>query len=290
MPEERWGLLLLDKPVGLTSHTAIRRAGRALGIKKTGHAGTLDPLASGLMLVGLGRGTRLLEFLVGLPKCYTAKIKLGVATDTLDREGIVTEEAPFGIVTEDAINEALKGFVGEIEQIPPIHSAIKKDGVPLHRRARRGEEVVPEPRRVTIHSISLKKIALPYIELEANVSSGTYIRSLARDIGEELGTKAALWELRRTSCGPFGIDDSVTIEDLENGAVGGILPPEKMVPMLPSTAIDSDDAKAIATGAAIDAPGQAEEGSRYALFNREGNLLAVARVKDGKFKPRKVFI
>ena len=181
-------------------------------------------------------------------------------------------------------------FIGEIEQIPPVHSAIKKDGVPLHRRVRRGEEVVPEPRRVTIHALNLTAFDLPYIEVEAEVSSGTYIRSLARDIGEKLETKAALWELRRTSCGPFKVDDSATIDDLESGLKRGILEPESMVAMLPSSTIGDKEAKAISTGTAIDAPKEAGDGCQFALLGEAGNLLAVARVEDGKFKPRKVFI
>lgn len=284
------GLLLLDKPSGITSHTAVRRAARTLGTARAGHAGTLDPLASGLLLVGIGNATRLLEFLVGLDKTYRAVIRLGETRDTLDREGKILETRPADGVTPERVAAALAAFRGEIDQLPPIHSAIKDRGVPLHRRARRGEEVTAPMRRVRIDRIELLGIDGPELTVDVACSSGTYIRSLARDVGERLGTGACLWELRRTACGPFPVEDAVTLERLEAegaAAAARLLPAERMTEGLPRRVLDGAQKNAAAHGMKI--PDTGSEGEEVALFGEDGTLLALAVRREGFLCPRKVF-
>jgi tRNA pseudouridine55 synthase len=284
------GLLLLDKPTGITSHTAVRRAARLLGGARTGHAGTLDPLASGLLLVGLGNATRLLEFLVGLDKTYRAVIRLGEMRDTLDREGKILETRPVEGVTPGRVAETLGAFRGEIEQLPPLHSAIKDRGVPLHRRVRRGEEVTVSPRRVRIDRIDLLGLDGPELSVEVACSSGTYIRSLARDIGERLGTGACLWELRRTACGPFSVEDAVTLEQLDAEgprAASRLLPAERMAEGLPRRVLDDARKNAASHGMKIADDGP--EGEETALFGEDGALVALAVRRQGFLCPRKVF-
>ncbi len=286
------GLLLLDKPVGITSHTAVRRAARALGIKRAGHAGTLDPLASGLLLVGVGKATRLLELLVGGDKRYLARVKLGEVRDTLDREGALLEERPVGDFTRGEVEEALAALAGEIDQVPPVYSAIKKDGVPLHRRARRGEEVTPAPRRVTIYEIRLEMLELPWVELFVHCSSGTYVRSIARDLGEKLDTGGALFELRRLSSGAFRVEEALSLEQIEaegEDAKRHLLPPLRMAGELPSRLLTEEEARRVAHGGALADDGDSE-GEELVLLDPGGELLALARRGEGIVKPRKVFL
>jgi tRNA pseudouridine55 synthase len=288
------GFLLLDKPEGLTSHTAIRRASAALGADKAGHAGTLDPLATGLMLVGLGRGSRLLENLVGCGKTYLATLRLGEVRDTLDREGAVVETRPVPDLTRETVGNALSAFRGEITQIPPQHSAIKVGGVPLHRRTRRGEDVEPPPRTVTISELELLSMELPELRLKISCSSGTYVRSLARDLGEALGCGACLWELRRVACGPFRVEDAVTLAELqERGAAAWdkVLPVERMVEGLPCRRLSPEELEKIRHGIALplDEANPAPEGD-LALFAPDGSLAAIGHAVNALLRPRKVFL
>jgi tRNA pseudouridine55 synthase len=286
------GLLLLDKPIGLTSHTAVRKAARLLGAEKAGHAGTLDPMASGLMLVGLGKATRLLEYLVGCSKTYRAVIRLGMTTDTLDQEGAVTSEKEVGDISAEEVEKALAPFRGRISQIPPVYSAIKSEGVPLYRRARRGEEVTPPPREVEILRLDLLEWENPFLKIEVECSSGTYIRSLARDIGEALRTGGVLWELRRLSCGPFRVVDAVTFDDLAERyeeSYGAILEPSKMVLGLPKIAVSEAELPALGKGQSIKA-GEIPQSSPVALIGPDGNLVAIADAEGQTLSPRKVFL
>ncbi len=298
--QEPWGLLLLDKPAGMSSHTAINRAVRALSMKKAGHAGTLDPMATGLMLVGIGRATRLLEHLVGCSKTYDATVKLGVSTDTLDREGEVLGEHDASGVSRAEVERVLSTLSGELEQVPPSHSAIKIGGVPLYKRARRGEAVEAPPRRVTVHSIELVEFTPPFVRLIIDCSSGTYIRSIARDMGDALGVGAALWELRRTRCGQFDVEQAVTLDELQGDEavenVARLLPPARMVETLGRVTLDEEARAAFANGIAIDVqsldPAEVsslENADEAAVFSAGEELLGIARIAEGKLKPRKVF-
>lgn len=288
--EEPFGLLLLDKPVGLTSHSAVRRAARLLGVQKAGHAGTLDPLASGLLLVGLGRATRLLEYLVGHDKAYRARVRLGEVRDTLDREGQVLETHPVEGVTPPRVQAALAGLRGTVLQVPPLHCAIKMNGQPLYRRVRRGEAVSPPPREVEITRLELALWESPDLVLDISCSSGTYVRSVARDLGQALGTGAVLWELARTRSGPFRLEEAVTLEALEAAGAGRwglVLPAERMVHGLPRLALSESEARALTSGRALPRAGGSVAGD-VAVFDEAGLLLAVARFEGEELKPVKV--
>jgi tRNA pseudouridine55 synthase len=210
------GLIVVDKPAGITSHDVVDRIRKAYGLKKVGHGGTLDPAATGVLLVGLGKGTRLLHFLVGLPKTYVAEVAFGVTTTTLDAEGEVTGTRPCDF-DRARLDEAAAAFTGEITQVPPMFSAVKVGGEPLYKAARRGEEVTRPPRHVTIHQLDVTWFdpARFRAGLEVRCSSGTYIRTLAADLGERLGCGAHLASLRRTAVGSFTESEALSLEQIE---------------------------------------------------------------------------
>ncbi len=207
------GMLNIDKPAGLTSHDVVNRVRRVAGLRRVGHAGTLDPLATGVLLVCLGRATRLVEYLVGQPKTYEVMIRLGQNTDTYDAEGAVVAERPCHF-TPDDLTTALAQFRGPIQQIPPLYSAIKKEGQPLYKLARQGKEVEIEARAVTIYELEQLAFDLPLLTLRIVCSSGTYIRSLAHDLGEVLGCGGHVAALRRTAVGEFTLDTAVPLGTL----------------------------------------------------------------------------
>ena len=208
-------VLLINKPSGPTSHDMIYRVRRATGIKKVGHAGTLDPFAEGLLIILVGRdATKRQSGFMGLDKEYEATIRLGIETDTYDREGKVIDEYWGGWPTEEKIKKALEGFVGEQMQMPPAFSAKKIKGKKAYDLARKGEEVILQPVRVVIHSLEVISYDSPMLKIRTRVSSGTYIRSLAHDIGASLGTGAHLTELRRTSIGGYSLKDTIDTKGL----------------------------------------------------------------------------
>lgn len=283
------GLLVVRKPPGPTSHTTVARIRRALGADKAGHAGTLDPFASGVLLVGLGRATRLLEYLVGHPKTYRARVRLGEERDTLDRTGELLCSAPVPPLGLAELEALLARFRGRITQIPPAHSAIKVGGETLYRKARRGEAVSPPPRTVEIHRLDVLAWTPPELELEVECSAGTYIRSLARDIGAAVGCGAVLWDLVRTRSGPFGLDEAVDLEEAERlgpDAWDRVLPPERMVAALPRADVGPAEAQRILHGTAV--PWQGSDARALAVFGPGGDLVAVACAKEGRLHPRKV--
>jgi len=215
------GILNINKPRGMASFAVISLVRRLTGVRRAGHAGTLDPNAEGVLPVCLGQATRVIEHLVDAPKTYLAVIRLGTTTDTFDGEGRVLRTAdPSGVRLED-IEAALPRFVGEIEQVPPMYSAIKHQGQPLYRYAREGREIEREPRRVVIHRLRLLRYEPPDIEVELSCGRGAYVRTLAHDLGEQLGCGAYLERLVRTASGPFVIDDAVTPDELRRAAEDG---------------------------------------------------------------------
>lgn len=242
------GLLNINKPKGITSHDVVVRARRLAGQRKVGHAGTLDPLATGVLLVCLGQATRLIEYLIADRKHYRATIRFGLSTDTLDAEGqLISQNDPSGL-SEAHLRELLPTFLGEIEQIPPLFSALKRGGRPLYQRARAGEAVEVEPRRVTIHALTWVDWQPPDLALDITCSSGTYIRSLARDLGEAAGVGAHLAELIRTASGRWQLAEAVPLEQLESEAAQGeaiwdkyLHPPDQAVVHLPQVTL-SDEA------------------------------------------------
>jgi len=291
-PGSRWGLLVLDKPKGITSHTAARRVQRLLGASRAGHAGTLDPLATGVLLVGLGKATRLLEYLVGHDKAYRAVIRLGEVRDTLDREGRVVETRAVPPLSTADLEATLARFRGELDQVPPVHSAIKVGGVALHRRVRQGQVVEPAARRVVIRRLDLVGRHGDDLTVEVECGSGTYVRSLARDLGEALGTGATLWELARLRSGPFSLDDAATLADLEaegEEAWTRVLPAAEMVRGLQAVTLSEPEAALLRTGRAVERTGL-PEGRDLAAFDESGTLTAVVRAEADILRPAKVFL
>jgi tRNA pseudouridine55 synthase len=209
------GIILSDKAEGETSFDVVRRFKRILNLKKIGHAGTLDPFATGLLIILIGQGTKLSPYLMAGRKKYLATIEMGVETDTLDPTGRVVRELPVPELEWKEASENIKEFIGEIEQVPPIFSAVNYNGERAYKLARRGVDVKLKKRKVTIYSIEINDIELPYIILEICCSGGTYIRSLASEIGLKLGTVAHLKKLRRISSGPFCVDGAVRSKDVE---------------------------------------------------------------------------
>lgn len=215
------GFVIIDKPPGITSHDVVSRVRRICGTRRVGHTGTLDPFATGVLPVAVNDGTKTIPFLDEGLKEYAALLRLGVKTDTLDMTGQVLHEADAMAVSQDRLTAVVQSFVGDISQVPPMYSAIKRDGQPLYKLARKGQEVEREPRRVRIDTLEILSVSLPLVTLRVICSRGTYVRSLADDIGADLGCGAALQELRRTASGPFDIASSVTLEVLEEAVREG---------------------------------------------------------------------
>lgn len=217
------GILNVNKPAGWTSHDVVAWLRHLLHVKRVGHAGTLDPLATGVLLVCVGQATRVAEYLMASPKSYQGRIQLGVVTDTYDVEGTILARHPVPELTRAALQDVLACFVGRILQTPPAFSAIKQDGISLHRLARRGQAVAPAPRPVTIHRIALLSWEPPFLEVAVDCDPGTYIRSLAHDVGQALGCGAALAGLIRTRSGAFTLADAATVEELAAAAAAGTI-------------------------------------------------------------------
>ena len=209
------GFVVIDKPAGITSHDVVSRVRRILGTRKVGHTGTLDPFATGVLPVAVNEGTKAIPFLDEGVKCYEAVMQLGVATDTLDMTGAVIRTADWLAVTKEKVESVLKQFTGHLSQIPPMYSAIKRDGQPLYKLARQGQVVERAAREIDIYSLELLSFALPFVSFRVACSRGTYVRTLADDMGEILDCGAALKELRRIASGPFNITTAVSLEGLE---------------------------------------------------------------------------
>ena len=281
------GLLIIDKPVGPTSHDVVARVRRAAGLKRVGHAGTLDPLASGLMLVCLGPAARFVEYLVGLDKVYETTVRLGQATTTYDAEGDVTAERPVD-VTAGQIAAALAAFRGPIRQQPPVFSAVKQDGQPLYKRARRGEAVSAPLREVVIHALDLLDFAPPLLRLRVACSSGTYIRSLAHDLGAALGCGGHVAALRRTAVGRFILADAVPLDALTPENVAGhLLPTKAAVAHLPRLDVDESDGARLVMGQRLPAAPGAAPGT-MAAFGPDGQFLGVVEIDGDVIRPRKM--
>lgn len=296
------GLLLIDKPAGLTSHDVVRRVRHLFRTRRVGHAGTLDPLATGVLPVALGSATKLLQFLLTSDKSYRATLQLGVTTDTLDAEGTVTGEFPVPPLSREDIEAALQPFRGEIEQLPPMFSALKQNGVPLYRLARQGREVPRTPRRVTIRRLALCDREETRIRIEVDCTKGTYIRSLAADIGEQLGCGAHILHLQRRRCGVYHIDECLTLDELSalERPAEYLLSPAEALRDYPAVELRADAAEALRHGippvsAAVDSTIPLTEGALVRL-QAGRRLLAVARFapqrardQRGDFELQRVF-
>ena len=281
------GILLLDKPVGPTSHDAVARVRRAAGLRRVGHAGTLDPLADGLLVLGLGPAARFLEYLVGLDKTYETTVRLGQATTTYDAEGEVTAEHPVS-VSAAQLTAALDAFRGPIRQRRPSHSAVKRDGRPLYESARRGEMIDLPQRDVVIHALDLLAFDPPLVTLRVACSSGTYIRSLAHDLGAALGCGGHVAALRRTAVGVFSVDGAVPLDTLTPESVAAaLLPPAAAVAHLPRLEVDESEATRLSLGQRLAAPPDALAGNA-AAFGPDGRFLGVVEVDGDVIRPRKM--
>lgn len=280
----------VDKPVGPTSHDVVAFARRALGTRRVGHTGTLDPFASGLLLLCVGPATRISEYLTGLDKEYEATARLGRTTTTDDLQGDVVAETDGWAALGDAqIRAALEGLRGTLDQVPPQFSAKKVDGEAMHRRARRGEHVELPPARVTVYEMEVQDVSLPNVRFRVRCSSGTYVRALARDLGAALGVGAHLTELRRTAIGALSVANAVPMATLENeDEVRRVrLSPLEALGHLPVWEVDDAVRARLAHGQRIPHP----EGAEGALVRvaTEGDLVAVGTTVDGVFRPAKVF-
>lgn len=287
------GVLPVDKPTGPTSHDLVARTRRALGMRRIGHTGTLDPFASGLLLLCLGPATRLAEYLTALPKTYRAVMRLGAATDTDDLTGdIIHESEEWRALAGSDVRAALGGQLGTIEQLPPLFSAKKVAGERMYAAARRGEAPERTPAEVTVHRIEVVAIRLPEVEFEVECSSGTYIRAIARDAGDALGVGAHLRALRRTRIGEHEVDGALAAGELDDtGQVRrALLSPLEAVAHLPRVVLDANGVREISHGRSISTSAAAPPpGHPVALSTPEGELLAVGEVDGDVIRPRKVF-
>ncbi len=275
------GILVIDKPIGLTSHDVVQRVRRWAGQRRVGHLGTLDPLATGVLPIALGEATKLSQLLTHGDKVYRGQICLGVETTTYDREGEARDRHAGELPGKDQVAKALTHFEGEIRQVPPPYSAVKRGGEAAYVRARRGEEVELEARTVTLYRVALLGYEPPILEVEVHCTAGTYLRSLAHDLGKLLCTGAHLHELCRLKSGPFTIEQSVKLEDLpERGQ-------ERVIPMaaatgLPSLEVDSRIARRLGQGIQVGRPelrGAPVEGTVQLLH--QGRLVALAELHRG---------
>jgi tRNA pseudouridine55 synthase len=277
------GLVVVDKPAGMTSHDVVARVRRLAGTRKVGHAGTLDPMATGVLVLGVNRATRLLGHLMLTEKAYDATIRLGVATTTDDAEGEVLATASTEGLDEASIRNALARFVGEIDQVPTAVSAIKVDGKRAYQRVREGEDVELKPRRVTVHELAVHDVSGPDVRISVRCSSGTYIRAIARDAGAALGVGGHLTGLRRTAVGGFGLDEARTLEEL--GDEFTMLPIAEAARRSFDT-VDLDEAHAndvrFGRSLDLDLPGLtavfAPEGEFLALYEPRGDVARAVAV------------
>ena len=291
------GFLVLDKPVGPTSTQALGRARRALGAAKAGHCGTLDPLASGVLVIAFGEATKLVDHVMDGAKRYAFEVAWGEERSTDDLEGEVTARSDMRPARE-AILAALPAFLGEIEQVPPPYSAIKQDGVPAYRRARAGEDFSLPARRVRIDAFELVEIVSPdRARFEVACGKGTYVRSLGRDLARRLGTCGHLVALRRLEVGPFDLSRGISLETLEAPGYkprAHLLPVETALDDIPALAVTGAEADAIRHGRAVQLPRAALQLSalppgRVVAVLEAGTLVALARIEDGQARPLRVF-
>jgi tRNA pseudouridine55 synthase len=285
------GLLVVNKPSGKSSHGVVYAVRKLTGEKRVGHAGTLDPLATGVLVVCLGQAVRVSEYLISHDKKYRARVRLGVETDTYDAMGEIVARREVDVAPSD-IATALQSFIGKIAQIPPAHSAIQRDGVRAYTLARQGVAVELAPREVEVYAVELRRIENDEVEFDVYCSKGTYIRSLAHDLGAQLGTGAHLSALTRLVSGPFTLEQSLTLEEIERAVAQGtlaqyLLPLDLALREFDAVNLDSTEARAIQQGRFIPARGDLTPLVR--AYDEAGKLIALLERADSLLKPRKVF-
>jgi len=282
------GFLVVDKPGGMTSHDVVARVRRATDVKRVGHAGTLDPMATGVLVVGIGAVTRLIRFIQDQPKEYVATAQFGVATDTLDAEGGILDRVEMSFTTEE-MEAVARRFTGDIMQVPPMVSALKHEGRRLYDLAREGKTVEREPRPVTVHELEILAVGSgPYPEVEFRVvcSSGTYVRTLADDMGRALGGHAHLTALRRTRVGSLGLDRAVTVDGLDAWKDHLISPADALAD-LPGITVEKETAWAVRQGAPLlgDAARAGPADEPYRVLDEAGELLAIYERRGERAAP-----
>jgi tRNA pseudouridine55 synthase len=286
----RDGLIVVDKPGGMTSHDVVARIRRLAGTRRVGHGGTLDPMATGVLVIGVNRATRLLTYVIGSQKCYTATIRLGESTVTDDAEGDVTARASTAGVADAVVRAGLAAQAGEIDQVPSAVSAIKVNGQRAYKRVRDGEDVELPARRVTVHRLAVLDIRRPAgldvvdVDIDVTCSSGTYIRAIARDLGAVLGVGGHLTALRRTAVGGLGLAEASTLAELEERApdVVGLPMAEAARRAFPRRDATPEEASVLSHGGPLGPVGI--EGP-YAVFDPAGELLAIVSERGGRAKP-----
>jgi tRNA pseudouridine55 synthase len=283
------GVLPVDKPEGPSSHDVVGLARRALQTRRIGHTGTLDPFASGLLLLCIGTATRIAEYLSGLDKRYHASVRLGVTTDTDDLTGEIMSRRDPSAVTADAIEAALAGLRGDVFQTPPRYSAKKRAGVRAYAAARAGRAVELEPVAVRIDALTIARYEPPELELDVACGSGTYIRAIARDLGDALGVGGHLTALRRTAVGRFNVESAVRVDELDDAqrVRAALLTPAAALAHLPAVALDEREVVDVRHGRRVRTTlADAEP----VVFLGAGSLIAVGAVEGGLIRPRKVFL
>ncbi len=285
------GVLVVDKPKGITSFDVVREVRRALGVKKVGHTGTLDPMATGVLPICIGDGTKIAQFITEATKAYDATIKLGSTTDTLDAEGKVLETRPVPAITRELLEAAFAKFRGPIHQVPPMYSAIKIGGKRLYELARAGEEIERQPRPVTVYELTLRDFSADEVQLSVTCSKGFFVRTLAADLGEVLGCGAHLSALRRTHSGPFTLAQAMPLADVvaQGAAVAprlvGLSESLKDVPALHLTEVEAGRAR---HGGVVEVAPTVL--GLHRVFDPGGKLLALADVVKGRLVYRRVLL
>ena len=290
-PRKAWrvvnGVLLLDKPPGVSSNRALQSARRLFGAAKAGHTGTLDPCATGLLVVLFGEATKFAGALLGADKIYDATVRLGVTTSTGDAEGEILSTCDPD-VSREAVDRAVASFVGEIDQVPPRHSALKRDGKPYYAYARAGQEIERQPRKVTVHRLDVRSFDGRTVELAAHVGTGTYVRTLAEDIGAKLGCGGHLAALRRTQVGPFRLADALTLADLEakspDARPGSLRALDELLVGLPQIVLAQSASLRFMQGQAVEHSAEAIEG-HVRVYGPDGAFLGRGRAADRRLHP-----
>lgn len=293
------GALVVDKPVGMTSHDVVQAIRNGTGLRRAGHTGTLDPRASGVLVILVGPAVRLSEYVSASDKRYQAIIRLGGTTDTFDAEGKFTPTKDPVNVTEAEFEEALKTFVGEIEQVPPAHSAVKVGGRKAYEMARKGEEVELEPRKITVHHLEVLEWTPPEVVIDVHCSSGTYVRSLANDLGKKLGCGAYLVGLRRTKSGKFTLRDATPLRKLQEAFNAGnwyqfLIPAAEALGDWPSVELNPDEVEGVRHGHRVKAKEADTVNEKVRGISTQGELVALMELTiqaDGskEWQPKKVF-
>lgn len=293
------GLLVIDKPPGMTSHDVVAKLRRIVGMRRIGHAGTLDPMAKGVLPILVGQATRLAEYLVDWEKTYRFTMRFGVTTDTYDADGRIVAERDASGVTQPAIESVLSGFRGEIQQRPPAYSAVKRAGKPLYAYARADQAIEVEPRPVVVHEFELLRYEPPDAELRVRCGSGTYVRSLAHDIGEALGCGAHVTDITRTAVGPLRIEDALGLDTIADAAARGewsqlLQPADAVLSDTPKAVLTQTETAAVLNGRAVRPPAlirDRRDGALGRAYDWRGRFIALLRYRatEADWKPHKVF-